>query len=88
MTLVQLSAMTEDLLSADAATPTQADRDMIQSMLVRWKNSYTIDGTDDQNLEDMAAKICRYREDNKATVSRGIWTDFKVTQGWITDSEI
>ena len=85
MTLVQLSALADDLLAADAATPTQADRDVIQSMLVRWKNSYIIDGADDQNLEDMAAKICRFREDNKITVSRGIWTDFKVAQGWVTD---
>ena len=88
MTLVQLSAMTGDLLSADAAAPTQADRDLIQSMLDRWKNSYTIDPGDNQNLEDMAAKICRYREDNIATVTRGIWHDFKVEQGWATDPMI
>lgn len=88
MTLVQLSAMSDDLLAADDAEPTQDDIDTVQSMLDRWKNSYDIDPADYDNLEDMAAKICKYREDNKETVSRGIWHDFKVEQGWVSGSII
>jgi hypothetical protein len=82
MTLVQLSAMSGNLLAANSATAVQGDIDIIQTMLNRWKNSYNISVGDYSNLEAMASKIRRHFENNP-TSGRNIWQDFKVAQGWI-----
>ena len=80
MALKQLSEMTGDLLAANAAVPTQEDRDTVQSMLVRWKNSNSVDPSEEASLETMAAKIYKYLTDNPS-VGRYLWHLFKAEQG-------
>jgi len=87
MALVQLSALSGDLLAANDAVAVQADIDMVQTMLDRWKNSYGIVAGDYANLEAMAAKVCRHLQDNPG-LGRGLWRDLKVAQGWISADSI
>jgi hypothetical protein len=84
MALKQLSEMTGDLLAANAAVPTQEDRDTVQSMLVRWKNSNSVDPSEEASLETMAAKIYKYLTDNPS-VGRYLWHLFKAEQGWVSE---
>jgi len=79
--------MSGDLLDANSATATQGDIDMVQTMLDRWKNSYSVDAGDYADLEDMASKVCRHLQDNPG-VGRGTWRDFKVAQGWVDANDI
>jgi len=84
MALKLLSEMTGDLLAADAAVPTQEDREVVRPMLARWKNSNPVDASEETLLEDMAAKIFRHLTENPS-VGRRLWQLFKDEQGWASN---